>query len=209
MKLVTYNADASQRSEIEVEAYPTFTDRSGLQAVKEVITALQANLRQGNASTKTRAMVAGGSKKPYRQKGTGNARRGSSRSPIMVGGGVVFGPQPRSYRKKINRKVKNLALRRLLFDRAQSGEVSVIEKVDPAEPKTKAIAKVLETVSPKGSILLISDAYSDNAILALRNLERVYLQEAGKLNALDLAQFSHILFTDAALQVVLQRATGE
>lgn len=209
MKLVTYNADASQRSETEYEAFPVFSDRSGLQAVKEVITAYQANLRQGNASTKTRAMVAGGSKKPYRQKGTGNARRGSSRSPIMVGGGVVFGPQPRSYRKKINRKVKLLALRRILFDRANSGDLAVIEKVDPEAPKTGPMAKVFETIAPTGSILLIADNYSDNAILALRNIQRLHLQEAGKVNALDLAQFKHILFTDSALQFVLQRANGE
>ncbi|MCH8474168.1 MAG: 50S ribosomal protein L4 [Opitutales bacterium] len=209
MKLSVYNFDGSQAEETSFEKFPSFEGKNGLQATKEVITTYQANLRQGNASTKTRAEVRGGSKKPYRQKGTGNARRGSQRSPILVGGGIVFGPKPRDYSKKINQKVKNLALRRTLFDRAQAGEVSVIKELKAEQPKTKVMAEALEKISPKGSILLIADQFSDNAILALRNIERVYLQDAASVNALDLAQFKHVLFTDNALQLVLQRSQGE
>ncbi|MCC5789853.1 MAG: 50S ribosomal protein L4 [Opitutales bacterium] len=209
MKLSVYNFDGSQAEEASFEKFPSFEGKNGLQATKEVITTYQANLRQGNASTKTRAEVRGGTKKPYRQKGTGNARRGSQRSPILVGGGIVFGPKPRDYSKKINQKVKNLALRRTLFDRAQAGEISVIKELKAEQPKTKVLAETFKKISPKGSILLIADQFSDNAILALRNIERVYLQEAASVNALDLAQFKHVLFTDNALQLVLQRSQGE
>ena len=209
MKLSVYNFDGSPAEEATFETFPSFEGKSGLQATKEVITAYQANLRQGNASTKTRGEVRGGTKKPYRQKGTGNARRGSQRSPILVGGGIVFGPRPRDFRKKINQKVKNLAFRRTLFDRAKAGEISVIKELKSEQAKTKAMADALSKISPKGTILLIADQFSDNDILSLRNFDRVYLQDAASVNALDLAQFKHILFTDKALQLVLQRSQGE
>ena len=209
MKLSVYNQDGSSSKEVDFSTFPAFEGKAGLQAAKEVITAYQANLRQGNASTKTRAEVRGGTKKPYRQKGTGNARRGSQRSPILVGGGIAFGPKPRDYRKKINRKVRNLALRRILFDRAQGGEVSVIEDLKIEEPKTNPVAKTLRNISPRGSILLVSDQFNDTAALALRNIERLYLQDAASLNAMALAQFTHILFTENALELVLRRSQGE
>ena len=130
MKLTVFNSEATSSSEKEFSGLPVFEGDKGLQAVKEVIVAINANNRQGTHSTKTRGEVRGGGKKPWRQKGTGRARAGSIRSPLWSGGGVVFGPKPRDYSKKINDKVKSLAFSRALFDRASAGEIAVIEQFD-------------------------------------------------------------------------------
>ena len=129
MKLKLFTSDATKSSEKEFNL-PTFEGNRGLQAVKEVVVAHRANARQGTRSTKTRGEVSGGGKKPWAQKGTGRARAGSIRSPLWSGGGVVFGPKPRDYSKKINAKVKQLAFSRALFDRASAGELAVIEQFD-------------------------------------------------------------------------------
>lgn len=144
MKLKVYSSDASKTSEQEFNV-PTFEGDKGVQAVKEVVVAHRANARQGTRSTKTRGEVRGGGKKPWNQKGSGRARAGSNRSPLWSGGGVVFGPKPRDFSKKINNKVKALAFARALFDRASAGEVEVIEAFSPAQPKTKILNKVVRT----------------------------------------------------------------
>src|SRR5512132_2628737 len=127
MKLKLFTPDATKSSEKEFNL-PVFEGTRGLQAVKEVVVAHNANARLGTHSTKTRGEVSGGGKKPWAQKGTGRARAGSIRSPLWGGGGVVFGPKPRDFSKKINEKVKQLAFSRQLFDRASAGEIAVIEK---------------------------------------------------------------------------------
>src|SRR5476651_2406418 len=127
MKLTVFSSDGTTSSEQEFAGLPMFEGDKGLQAVKEVIVAINANKRQGTRSTKTRGEVRGGGKKPWNQKGSGRARAGSNRSPLWGGGGVVFGPKPRDFSKKINGKVKALAFSRALFDRALAGDVSVIE----------------------------------------------------------------------------------
>src|ERR1043165_2199218 len=142
MKLKLFTSDASKSSEKEFNL-PTFEGNKGLQAVKEVVVAHRANARQGTRSTKTRGEVRGGGKKPWAQKGTGRARAGSIRSPLWGGGGVVFGPKPRDFSKKIHGKVKALAFSRALFDRATAGELAVIEAFDPKSTKTKAINELL------------------------------------------------------------------
>src|SRR5207248_7906105 len=118
----------------------------------QVVVAGLAAIRRGTASTKTRGEVRGGGKKPWRQKGTGRARAGSIRSPLWSGGGVVFGPKPRDYSKKINAKVKQLAFSRALFDRAIAGEIAVIEAFDANIKKTKAINEVVGRIAPKGKV---------------------------------------------------------
>ena len=128
MKLTVFSSDGKTSSEKDFADLPTFEGDKGLQAVKEVIVAINANNRQGTHSTKTRGEVRGGGRKPWRQKGTGRARAGSIRSPLWGGGGVVFGPKPRDYSKKINNKVKQLAFSRALFDRATAGEIAVIQR---------------------------------------------------------------------------------
>src|SRR6187402_43966 len=148
MKLTVFTSDAAKSSEQEFN-FPTFEGKRGLQAVKEVVVAHQANARQGTRSTKTRGEVSGGGKKPWAQKGTGRARAGSIRSPLWSGGGVVFGPKPRDFSKKINGKVKALAFSRALFDRATAGDVSVIENFATKDAKTKAMGQVIGRIAPK------------------------------------------------------------
>jgi len=208
MKLTVFSSDGKTSSEKDFAGIPTFEGDKGLQAVKEVIVAINANNRQGTHSTKTRGEVRGGGKKPWRQKGTGRARAGSIRSPLWVGGGVVFGPKPRDYSKKINAQVKALAFSRALFDRAVAGEIDVIEAWSVAQPKTKLFSEVVGRIAPEGKILVVDEAFEKNAALAARNIERVSLQEAAKLNAKDLAQYKRIIVSTKGLEKIIARVNG-
>jgi large subunit ribosomal protein L4 len=208
MKLTVFSSDGKTSSEKDFADIPTFEGDKGLQAVKEVIVAINANNRQGTHSTKTRGEVRGGGKKPWRQKGTGRARAGSIRSPLWSGGGVVFGPKPRDYSKKINAKVKHLAFSRALFDRASAGEIAVIDTFDTALTKTKAINAVVTLIAPKGRVLLVDAPFATETSRASRNLERVSLQDASKLNTLDLAQYAKIIVSTKALETIIARANG-
>jgi large subunit ribosomal protein L4 len=207
MKLKVFSPDGTTSTEQDF-GLPNFEGDKGVQAVKEVIVAINANNRQGTHSTKTRAEVRGGGKKPWRQKGTGRARAGSTRSPLWVGGGVVFGPKPRDYSKKINSKVKALAFSRALFDRAQAGEIAVIEKFELPEPRTKLASEVVQRIAPKGRVLLVDATFAAGTARASRNISRVTLQEASKLNTLDLAQYAMIIVSTKALDTILARVNG-
>lgn len=208
MKLTVFSSDGKTSREQDFAGLPTFEGDKGSQALKEVIVAINANNRLGTHATKTRGDVRGGGKKPWRQKGTGRARAGSTRSPIWVGGGVVFGPQPRDYSKKINSKVKTLAFSRALFDRASAGDVAAIEAWEVAPVKTKAMNEILGRIAPSGKILMVDDAFSADAVRAARNLERVSLQDASTLNALDLAQYGKIIMSTKAIDKVIARING-
>jgi large subunit ribosomal protein L4 len=208
MKLTVYSSDATTSREQDFADLPVFEGDKGLQAVKEVVVAINANNRQGTHSTKTRGEVRGGGKKPWRQKGTGRARAGSIRSPLWVGGGVVFGPKPRDYSKKINGKVKNLAFSRALFDRAVAGEIAVIEAFDAPSAKTKAMSEVVTRIAPKGKVLLVDAPFAAEAARASRNIERVSLQEAAKLNTHDLCQYQKIVVSTKALETIIARVNG-
>ena len=207
MKLKIFTSDATNSSEKEFNL-PTFEGTKGLQAVKEVVVAHNANARLGTHSTKTRGEVRGGGKKPWAQKGTGRARAGSIRSPLWGGGGVVFGPKPRDYSKKINGKVKALAFSRALFDRAAAGDISVIEAFAPAQAKAKLMNQIIGRIAPKGKVLIVDDPFTGEATRAARNLNRVTLQEASKLNTLDLVTYSWIVVSTKALEKIIVRATG-
>lgn len=207
MKLTVFTPDATSSSEKEF-SLPEFEGSKGLQALKEVIVAINANNRQGTRSTKTRGDVSGGGKKPWRQKGTGRARHGSTRSPIWVGGGVAHGPKPQDFSKKINSKVKALAFSRALFDRAVAGEIAVIEEFVTTPAKTKVANEIISRIAPKGRVLLVDAPFADTTVLAARNLERVSFQEASKLNAHDLAQYAKIVVSAKALDAIIARANG-
>jgi large subunit ribosomal protein L4 len=208
MKLTVFSSDGKSSSEKDFANIPTFEGDKGLQAVKEVIVAINANNRQGTHATKTRGEVRGGGKKPWRQKGTGRARAGSIRSPLWVGGGVVFGPKPRDYSKKVNAKVKQLAFSRALFDRVTAGELAVIEQFDPKVAKTKVVNQVVARIAPKGRVLLVDAPFAAETARASRNIERVSLQDASKLNTLDLAQYAKIIVSSKALDAILARVNG-
>lgn len=174
----------------------------------QVVKAYLANQRQGTHAGKNRSAVAGGSRKPWRQKGTGRARAGSNRSPIWVGGGVVFGPRPQDFSKKMNKKVKQLAFRRALFDRIQSGELAVIESFEVNPVKTRTMNALIGRIAPKGTVLLVDDSFSDDAVRAGRNITRIDFAESAHLNATELCLFDHLIVTERGLQSLLARMNG-
>lgn len=207
MKLTVYSADGKSSKEKDFADFPTFDDGpKGLLAVRQTILAIQANRRQGSACTKTVAEVSGSGAKPFRQKGTGRARAGNWRSPIRRGGGVVFGPKPRDYNQKVNRKTKHLALRRALFDSASGGELIVIEKIELEQPKTKIIAQIIDNMSPDSNrVLLVDDAFENHAVLATRNLPQVSMRDTASLNVLDLVSSDCVVFTLRSMDTLLAR----
>ncbi|AHF89282.1 50S ribosomal protein L4 [Opitutaceae bacterium TAV5] len=208
MKLKVFSSDGKTSREQEFEGLPVFDGDKGIQALKETIVAIRANQRQGTRSTKTRGEVRGGGKKPWRQKGTGRARAGSTRSPLWVGGGVVFGPRPRDFSKKVNSKVKTLAFSRALFDRLSAGDILAIEAWEVAQAKTRIINEVITRIAPEGNTLIVDATFSAEAARAARNIERVSLQEAANLNVLDLAQYRQIIVSTRALEKIIARING-
>jgi large subunit ribosomal protein L4 len=174
----------------------------GEQAVHDTVVAYQAGIRAGTASTKNRAAVRGGGKKPWRQKGTGRARAGSIRSPIWRGGGVIFGPTPRSYAKKINKKVRTLALRRAFAERVDAGDVIVVDSFDFDAPKTKDVAAALDAIGAGDNVLILvaSLADSHNAVLGARNLPRVTLMSADQVNVYYTLLHKKIVIAQDALE---------
>jgi large subunit ribosomal protein L4 len=168
----------------------------------QVVTAQLAAARAGTQSTKTRAEVRGGGKKPWRQKGTGRARQGSSRSPHWTGGGVALGPKPRSYRQKTPKKMVQLALRSALSDRAREGRVAVVEAWDFDEPKTRLAREALGDLAWEGKVLVVVGAHEEAAIKSFRNLPDVQLLLANELNAYDVLCNDWVVFTRATLPSV-------
>ena len=170
-----------------------------LAVLHQVVTAQLAARRSGSANTKTRAEVRGGGAKPYRQKGTGRARQGSIRAPQFTGGGIVHGPKPRSYRKKINKKMNRLALCSALSDRAQSERVVVVDQWQFAAPKTQDAVSVLENLELGGKIMMVVAPTDDTAIRSFRNLPSVQLVQAAELNAYDVLCSDWLVFTSETL----------
>ncbi|MBE6413851.1 MAG: 50S ribosomal protein L4 [Verrucomicrobiaceae bacterium] len=205
MKLKVYTKDGSSFAEQEFENIPQFEGDKGLFALKETIVAYQANARQGNASTLDYGHVSGTCRKPFKQKGGGRSRHGTMKSPIHRGGAVVFGPHPRDWSKKINRKAKVLAFARALFDKCVEGGLCVIEAFEASEKKTKSVVKVLSNINPTGKVLLIDDMFDDNFVLASRNIERVNFCESATLSALELVQFENVIVSRKGLDTVLAR----
>jgi len=172
--------------------------------IHQVVVAQRAAARQGTHSTKTRGDVRGGGKKPYRQKGTGRARQGSTRAPQFAGGGVVHGPQPRDYAQRTPKKMKAAALRGALSDRARAGRVHVVSGFGIGEaPSTKAALSVLERVSAHRHVLVVLDRSDEIAWKSLRNLEQVHLLAADQLNTYDVLVSDDVVFTTAALAAFL------
>src|SRR5215475_846240 len=150
MKIAIKNLEGKSAGELEVK-FPLVEDGRGTQAVHDTVTAFRAGQRSGTASTKTAGEVAGTNKKPWRQKGTGRARAGSFQSPLWVGGGVVFGPKPRDFSKKVSKKTKQLALRKALGERLKAGDVVVVDDLKLASPKTRDFLKVIPALELKGT----------------------------------------------------------
>jgi len=206
MKLKVYKSDGSAFTEKEFDI-PSFEGSKGVALLKQVIVSYQANKRQGTSKTKDYGEVAGSGKKVLPQKGSGGSRHGDKRAPQMFKGGIVFGPRPRDWSKTITAQAKKIALQRAIFELAKDGGLSVIEKFEVAQPKTKLFAKVLANVSPAGKRLLVVDsAWSDNVVRASRNLSRAIFSNSSNLNALDLVRTPRVLISEDGLKKVLERA---
>ncbi|MGJ3243212.1 MAG: 50S ribosomal protein L4 [Opitutales bacterium] len=208
MKLKIFTTDGGSAAEKEVPGFPEFEGDKGVLALRQVVLAYQANKRQGNASTKTRSEVRGTGKKPFRQKGTGTARQGTRQAPQHYHGGVAFGPKPRDYSQKINKKVRNLALRRALYERAVDGSLALIEDWNVAEPKTKLFDQLLSRVAPEGRVLAVADAFEDKEALAGRNIPRLTLTRSASLNSFDLVKYDRIIVSEKGIDTVIARMNG-
>lgn len=206
-KLKVYKLTGETAGEAQI-ADELLERKRGNQAVQDVVTAYRAGIRAGTASTKTRAMVSGGGRKPYRQKGTGRARQGSIRSPILRGGGVVFGPHPRDFSKKVNKKVTALAFRRALSEKLAVGAVVVAEGLGETEPKTKALTPLLKAVAGGRSALLLTGESSQNLNRAARNRQKVEVTTAAQATTYQILRYA-VIVTDAAGLDVLQQRLSE
>ena len=180
----------------------------GTQAVHDVVVAMRAARRSGSANTKTKAEVALSGAKPWRQKGTGRARAGYKSSPIWRGGGVVFGPKPRDYSKKVSKTVRRLAFQKALTERINAGDVLTIDSFAVTELKTKAFLTLLREQTDAKKVLLISDSFDDNTYKAARNVKPVLLTTASDVNTEQLLAFNKILVTSGALAQLAARSSG-
>jgi len=172
------------------------------QVMHQVVVAGMAAQRAGTHSTKTRAEVSGGGAKPWRQKGTGRARHGSNRSPIWVGGGVAHGPRPREYDKRVPKKMKRLALRSALTDRAREGRVKVVDSLDFDRPSTKEAVDVLESIEAQGLVLLVLDGPQEAVQKSFRNLSHVKMTTPARLGTYEVLAADWIVFTRASVEAV-------
>lgn len=198
MKLSIKNSQGKSAGELEVK-FALIENGKGTQAVHDTVVAYQAAQRSGTASTKNAGEVAGTNKKPWRQKGTGRARAGSFQSPLWRGGGVTFGPRPRSFAKKVNARTKALALRKALSERLKAGDVIVVDDLKLASPKTKEFVGVISALELKGSTLVVATA-DKNLTLASRNVPNVALTTSDTLNTYDVLRPDKLLFTRGAFE---------
>jgi large subunit ribosomal protein L4 len=159
----------------------------------QVVTAQLVNRRQGTASTKTRAEVSGGNKKPYRQKGTGRARQGSTRAPQWRGGGTVFGPRPHAYERAIPRKVKRIAIRSALSDKAANGRILLMDAIEISEPRTKDMEALLANLPIERKVLVLLPERDENVILSARNIPSVQLGHVEATNVVELLKYDQVL----------------
>jgi large subunit ribosomal protein L4 len=161
-----------------------------------------ANARQGTVGVKTRGQVSGGGKKPYKQKGTGRARRGSSRSPLIRGGGVVFGPQARSYRQAMPKKMRRLAIRCVLSGKVSDGEIKIIDKLSFGEPNTKEIARIVKALELGPSLMIVTEEPDSNIYKSARNLNGADVLPAYMLNVGDLLTHRQMLISLPAIKKI-------
>lgn len=177
----------------------------GAQAVHDVVTAYLAGRRAGTASTKLRGEVRGGGAKPWRQKGTGRARAGTIRSPLWRGGGITFGPKPRSFAKRVNQKVRHLALRRAFTERVNEAAVTVLDRLALDDHKSRSVRALLRRLELGESVLIVVQEYDDNLRRATGNFPEVALVKAATANVYQLLRYRRLLFTREALATFGQR----
>jgi large subunit ribosomal protein L4 len=208
MKLTIKDTKGNNQGEREVQ-FPLIEDGKGTQAVHDAVVAYRAAQRMGTACTKNVGEVTGTNKKPWRQKGTGRARAGSFQSPLWRGGGVVFGPRPRDFSKKVSRKTKQLALRKALTERLRAGDVVLVNDLKLDSAKTKEFLGLLAALELKGSALFVAQAPDKNLTLASRNVPDVALTTCEVLNTYDVLRPDKLVFTRNAFEQLEARLAKE
>lgn len=200
-KVALLNQKAENVGEIELND-AVFAIEPNNQAIFDMVLLQRASLRQGTHKVKGRSEVRGGGKKPWRQKGTGRARQGSTRAPQWVGGGTVFGPTPRSYKFKLNRKVRRLALRSALSQKLIDNEFTALNDLAFDSIKTKNMKKVMTAFNTPRKALVVVDELNDNVALSARNLSNVKLIDAKHVNVYDILDSTNLFMTEAAIKAV-------
>ncbi len=200
-----YNMEGAQVGELELKD-SIFACPVNESVMHQALVLYLASQRRGTHATKTRGMISGGGKKPFRQKGTGHARQGSSRSPIMEGGGTIFGPQPRSYSFKMPKKMRRLALLSALSDKAQNGNLIIFDELKFEAPKTQAMAAALDKVSANNALLVV-EVDNKNAALSARNLPKVTPVNVSGINVYELLKHDKLVMTKEAVGL-LQEVYG-
>lgn len=180
----------------------------GSQAVHDVVVAYNNNQRSGTASTLRKGEVAGSNKRPWRQKGTGRARAGLRQSPVWRGGGVAFGPHPRSYENKVNKKVARLAFQRAFSDKVAAGQVKVLDELTLAEPKTKLFAGLMKALSVKAPALFVMDKIDSKVSIAARNIPLVEIADADSVNVYQLLRYPVLVANKAGMEKLKARLKG-
>ena len=175
--------------------------------VHQAVVTQEANARQGTHDTRTRGEVAGGGKKPYRQKGTGYARQGSRRAPHYRGGGIVFGPHPRSYEKAMPKRMRRLAMRSVLSARAAEGALTIVDTFDLETPKTKALLEALGTLGVAPGVVVVVGERADGMWRAARNLDDVHVVTPNGLNLLDILRLPRLILSEAAVEQLTRTLT--
>src|SRR5205809_1798108 len=208
MKISIKDIKGKSQGELEVK-FALVEDGKGTQAVHDTVVAYRAAQRMGTACTKNVGEVAGSNRKPWRQKGTGRARAGSFASPLWRGGGVVFGPKPRDFGKKVNDKTRQLALRKALSERLKAGDVVVVDELKLESPKTKDFVGVLSALELSGSALIVAQSADKNLTLASRNVPNVALTTSESLNTYDVLRPDKLVFTRGAFEQVEARLTKQ
>jgi large subunit ribosomal protein L4 len=199
MQVPVYNLNGEAIKNIEIND-TVFNVPFNEVLVHQVLVAQRANARQGTADTKTRSEVAGSTKKLYRQKGTGNARMGSARSPLRRHGGVVFGPHPRDYRQDTPKKMRQSAIRCVLSAKVRDGELKILEKLEFEAPKTKEMERILQTLGIETSALIVDGKPAENTVKSARNLPDTKTLPAGLLNVGDLLSYKVLVMTENAVR---------
>jgi large subunit ribosomal protein L4 len=183
------------------------TNGKGTQAVHDVVVAMRAARRSGTANTKSKADVNLSGAKPWRQKGTGRARAGYKSSPVWVGGGVVFGPKPRDYTKKVSKSVRRLALSKALSVRIAAGDVLVVDSFAVSEPKTKQFLAAMQAITPESKVLVIGKAFDESTYLSARNVKPTLLITSAEVNTEQLLGYRKIVVTNDALGELAERTS--
>lgn len=199
MQVPVYNLSGEEIEKIEISQY-IFGVPFNEAVVHQVMVGQRANARQGAASTKTRGEVSGSTRKLFRQKGTGNARAGSIRSPLRGGGGIVFGPKPRSYRQATPKKMRRLALRCVLSAKVRDNELIILEQLKLKQPRTKEMASILAALGVDSSALIVTPEPEESVVKSARNLPGIKTMPASLLNVVDLLSCKMLLMTVAAVR---------